>query len=251
MLCTRSKTTAFERALIEIQLAPFNKRILLERYNGLLLDMSRQTFRISIFFHSARCVITVGSLIVPALLSIQYTNGVQQNMAIYWTTWVLSLLVTVCNGLITLLKVDKHYYHLHTVREHLISDGWQYLGLTGKYSGFHTPGEVATHMNQFIFFCHSIEKIRMQQVQEEYYKVPDTNTQNSQRITQTPASDIPPQNGMAKNPFIPPTPLQGDLSKIPEAIKIAMEQLSQTQVDGEGTEDKKDKKDGEAESVPV
>jgi hypothetical protein len=251
MLCTKSKTTAFERALLEIQLTPFNKRILLERYNGLLLDMSRQTFRISIFFHSARCVITVGSLIVPALLSIQYTNGVNQNMAIYWTTWVLSLLVTVCNGLITLLKVDKHYYHLHTVREHLISDGWQFLGLTGKYSGFHTPTQTATHQNQFIFFCHSIEKIRMQQVQEEYYKVPDTNTQNSQRTAQAPASDIPPQNSIAKNPLIPPTPLQGDLSKIPEAIKIALEQLSQTQVDGEGTEDKKDKKDGEAESMPV
>jgi len=251
MLCNRGKTTPFERALTDITLSPLYKRILMERYNGLLLDMSRQTFRISIFFHSARCVITVGSLIVPALLSIQYTNGVQQNMAIYWTTWVLSLLVTVCNGLITLLKVDKHYYHLHTVREHLISDGWQYLGLTGKYSGFHTPGQAVTHANQFIYFCHSIEKIRMQQVQEEYYKVPDTNNQGQrQPQTQVPASEVPGQNSLAINPLMPPTPLQGELTRIPENIKIALEQLSQTQV-VDGQADKKDKKDGEAESMPV
>jgi hypothetical protein len=225
----------------------------MERYNGLLLDMSRQTFRISIFFHSARCVITVGSLIVPALLSIQYTNGVQQNMAIYWTTWVLSLLVTVCNGLITLLKVDKHYYHLHTVREHLISDGWQFLGLTGKYSGFHTPGQIATHANQFIYFCHSIEKIRMQQVQEEYYKVPDTNNQGQgqrQIQGQGQVTEVPAHNSLAINPLLPPTPLQGELAAIPENIKLALEQLSSTQV-GDGQANEKNKKDGGAESMPV
>ena len=251
MLCTRSKTTPFQRALDEIKdLTEFNKLILIERYNGLLLDMSRQTFRISIFFHSARCVITIGSLIVPALLSIQYTNGVNANMAIYWTTWVLSLLVTVCNGLITLLKVDKHYYHLHTVREHLISDGWQFLSLTGKYSGFHTPGQEATHTNQFVYFCHSIEKIRMQQIQEEYYKVPDANTQNNQR---NPAanSEIPTTSGIPTNTLVPPTPLQGELAKIPESIKIAMEQLSRTQIDGAQPENKEGKKDGEAESMSV
>lgn len=212
--------------------------------------MSRQTFRISIFFHSARCVITIGSLIVPALLSIQYTNGVNANMAIYWTTWVISLLVTVCNGLITLLKVDKHYYHLHTVREHLISDGWQFLSLTGKYSGFHTPGETATHTNQFVYFCHSIEKIRMQQIQEEYYKVPDTNTQNNQRNTAA-TTEVPTTTGIAINPLVPPTPLQGDLARIPETIKIALEQLSRTQIDGAPAENKEDKKDGTAESMPV
>jgi hypothetical protein len=223
----------------------------MERYNGLLLDMSRQTFRISIFFHSARCVITVGSLIVPALLSIQYTNGVNQNMAIYWTTWVLSLLVTVCNGLITLLKVDKHYYHLHTVREHLISDGWQFLGLTGKYSGFHTPGEIATHQNQFIYFCHSIEKIRMQQVQEEYYKVPDAN-QNSQKPVQVQIQGDAPPNSSSANSLVPPTPLQGELARIPEGVKLALQELSRVQV-GDGQEEAnkgtnpQGKKDGEAE----
>lgn len=121
------KTTPFERALADITISPLHKRILMERYNGLLLSMDVRVFRIALFFHASRGIVTVGSLIVPALLSIQYTNGTNTNLGIYWTTWVLSLMVTVCNGMMTLLKLDKIYYHLHTVREQLISDGWQYV----------------------------------------------------------------------------------------------------------------------------
>jgi len=220
------KTTAFERALTDIHISPLNKRILLERYNTLVVSLEAQTFRIAVFFHSSRCIITVGSLVVPALLSIQYTNGVSPDMVIYWATWVISLLVTICNGLLTLLKVDKHYYHLHTVREQLISDGWQYLELTGKYSGFHTPTTHATHENQFIFFCHSVEKIRMRQIEEEYYKITQSNAQDGSKVPV----------GQSKHPLLPPTPLQGDLENIPSEIKLAMEQLSQAPIgDGGGT----------------
>ena len=233
MACAQ-KTTPFQRALEDIDISPFNKRILLERYNTLLIDMNRHTFRIAIFFHTSRCIVTVGSLIVPALLSIQYTNGITENIGIYWTTWVLSLLVTVCNGLITLLKVDKHYYHLHTVREQLITDGWQYLELTGKYSGVHTPNHHATHENQFIFFCHSVEKIRMQQIQEEYYKVSEDEKNKA----------LQAKNPGAAAPSLPPTPQQGELANISPAIKDIMQQLSQTTV-GDAEMGKADEKNAE------
>jgi len=245
------KTTPFERALADITISPLHKRILMERYNGLLLSMDMRVFRIALFFHASRGIVTVGSLIVPALLSIQYTNGTNTNLGIYWTTWVLSLMVTVCNGMMTLLKLDKIYYHLHTVREQLISDGWQYLELTGKYSGFHTPHHHPTHENQFIFFCHSVEKIRMQQIQEEYVRVTDTNHQGQSQIKET--SKAPNVVNL-----LPPTPQQGELAQIPESIKIAMEQLSQAPLeDGQGATDKdKDKnektgKDGATESMPM
>jgi hypothetical protein len=123
-------------------------------------------------------------------------------------------MVTISNGMMTLFKIDKHYFHLHTVREQLISDGWQYLELTGKYSGFHTPNIQATHLNQFVFFCHSIEKIRMKQIQEEYYKVQDNHQQ---------------QGGASNQPttlLLPPTPSEDDLGKIPPGLKNALEQLS-------------------------
>jgi hypothetical protein len=224
------KTTAFERALTDITLSALHKRILMERYNTLLLSMESRAFRISIFFHASRAIVTVGSLIVPALLSIQYTNSGSANLGIYWTTWVFSLLVTVCNGMMTLLKLDKTYYHLHTVHEQLISDGWQYLELTGKYSGFHTPHHHATHENQFIFFCHSVEKIRMQQIQEEYVRVTETSQQGTQQTKDIAKGTTAPPPSM-----LPPTPQQGELTQIPESIKIVMEELSKAPI-GDGQE---------------
>jgi hypothetical protein len=228
MECYRKpKTTPFERALATIELSDLNKQILLERYNALLIKLNEQSFQLSVSFHSSRCIITVGSLIVPALLSIQYTNATGTNVGIYWTTWVISLLVTICNGLSTLLKIDKQYYHIHTVREQLISDGWQYLELTGKYSGFHTPTQHVTHENQFIYFCHSVEKIRMKQVQEDYYKV--NETPQNQGVSGKSETRIVPAN------LIPPTPLQGELALIPPEIKRAMDEISNTIIVDEET----------------
>ena len=224
-----ARVTPFSSILDDIPLEPLKKRILLKRYNNLVLDLEEQTFRISICFHTSRTIITVGSLIVPALLSIQYTNSSGSNLTIYWTTWVVSLLVTICNGLSTLLKLDKNYYHLHTVREQLISDGWQYAELTGKYSGFHTPHRTATHENQFVFFSHSIEKIRMQQIQEEYFKVADPHGNTHGQNT-----NAQPAKGIEKSLMLPPTPQQGELENIPLEMQQAMGQLSQTTiVDGE------------------
>jgi hypothetical protein len=216
-----AKVTPFSTILDDIPLEPLKKKILVERYSRLVLELEQQTFRISVCFHTSRTIITVGSLIVPALLSIQYTNSGGSNLSIYWTTWVISLLVTICNGLSTLLKLDKNYYHLHTVREQLISDGWQYAELTGKYSGIRTPHHAPTHENQFVFFSHSIEKIRMQQVQEEYYKVADTHASQG-----TPAVD--PNKVVNPSNLLPPTPQQGELENLAPEMKVAMEQLSQT-----------------------
>lgn len=232
--CVSVRQTPFEHILQNISLEPLKKQIVLERYNRLVVNLQQQTFRISLCFHTSRTIITVGSLIVPALLSIQYTNSNGSNLSIYWTTWVISLLVTVCNGLSTLLKLDKNYYHLHTVREQLISDGWQYVELTGKYSGFRTPHTPPTHENQFILFSHSIEKIRMQQVQEEYYKVADPQPYSSHTIDPTKAIVAPN--------LLPPTPQIGELDSIPPEMKNALAQLSQTTIvdDKEGVLQKKE-----------
>jgi len=207
--------TPFEEALQLVELEPLQKTIIKQRYLPLLRGLRIQTMRLAVFFHLSRYIITVGSLIVPALLSIQNTGSLTLDQRVYWATWVISLMVTISNGLMTLFKMDKHYFHLHTVREQLISDGWQYLELTGKYSGFHTPGIRASHSNQFVFFCHSIEKIRMKQIQEEYYKVQDNHGQPGAASNQSMAL------------LLPPTPSEEDLGKIPPSLKTALQELSQ------------------------
>ena len=192
--------TPFENALSKITLSEPKRIVLTERYVNLLKHLKARSTRVSAIFHFSRTIVTVGSLIVPALLSIQYNQSASEiQFTIYWSTWVISLCVTTCNGLMTLFKIDKKYFSIFTVYEHLVSEGWQYIQLSGKYSGFYTPTSQPTHENQFIYFCNSVEKIRMRQVEEEYYKVNETPT------------TTPPKKEQAApiiDSLIPPTPFK-------------------------------------------
>jgi len=161
-------------------------------------------------FHTFRTVITVGSLLVPALLSVQYSSKQDSQpgqtastyqIEIYWITWVVSLLVTMSNGVQALLKVDKKYFYLHTTYEQLISEGWQYLQLTGRYAG-QLNNTRPSYRNQFILFAHFIEKIKMRQVEEEYYKALESHHSGTTAATaqvagrqddSAPAVSTPPE----------------------------------------------------------
>lgn len=158
-------------------LSRFQKITLINRYITITEEFQARSIAYSWLFTVGRFIVTVGSLIVPALLSIQYTTGTNGpqgiELEIYWTTWVLSLLVTTFNGILTLFKIDKKYYFLNTVLEQLQSEMWQYIHLTGRYSGKYIGSQQATHENQFVFFCNNMEKIKLKQVEEEYFKLID------------------------------------------------------------------------------
>ena len=163
------------------------KLIIKHRFTSLLEEYGDRSWRYSVCFHSLRMTITIGSLIVPAILSVQFTSS-DSGQNIYWVVWFLSLLVTISNAMMTLLKIDKKYYILNTVFHHIVSEGWLYIELSGKYSGFKTPGESPTHKNQFVYFCHSLEKIRMKQVEDEYFKISETSNHSQN----TPHELVPP-----------------------------------------------------------
>ena len=153
-------------------LSKFQIETLKNRYITLTEDFSGRATFFAIIFHGGRTIVTIGSLIVPALLSIQNTNNISPSEAMdfYWATWIISLLVTMCNAILTLFKIDKKYYFLHSVLEHLQSEMWQYIYLTGKYEE-HTI--TSTHQNQYIHFCTVMEKLKIKQIHEEYYMVSD------------------------------------------------------------------------------
>lgn len=205
------KKHSFITALEDANIVPENRTIIRERYVNVLKNFEQRCFHLALFFHSARFIVTVGSLIVPALLSIQYVDtGPTSNITdpetfayrIYWSTWVISLFVSICNGVLSVFKIEKKYYFLHTTLEQLKSEGWQYLQLSGHYSGFHTPNVAPTHANQFVFFCHYVEKIKMKQVEEEYYKL----LENHSADTSAPKQSI--SDATKKDTILPITPLK-------------------------------------------
>lgn len=143
------------------------------RYIPLYKEYQLRCTFYAIMFHLMRSVVTVGSITVPALLSLQTSSS---STGTNWLVWAISLAVTISNGILTLFKVDKKYYFIHTTKSLLESEGWQYIALTGKYS--HINDETIkqnSHAHQFAQFSFAIEKIKMRQVEEEYYKSQETS----------------------------------------------------------------------------
>ena len=180
MSCLRRKLPPFSKIIDKLDLNEVQKETLKQRYVKLVILTNRRATALSVVYYVSHVIVTVGSLLVPALLSSQY---ITTDVSVYWSTWTLSLLVTAFNALLTFFKIDKKYFFLNTNTEHLISEGWQYAQLSGKYSGFHTKDKTPTHENQFIFFCHKVEKIRMKEIEDEFKRPPEFNQPSTEQKT--------------------------------------------------------------------
>jgi len=219
--CRESEEERYEAVLESAIVDEHFKNSIRRRYICMLREYQVRAFRYSLLYHVGHLIITVGSLVVPALLSVQYTDSVQQYQTqIYWLTWTLSLFVSMFNGVIVLFKVDKKYHSLHTTLERLRSEGWQYLELTGRYTGnlLHN-GEEPTHKNQYRFFCHYVEKIKLSQIEEEYYKYEDPNNP----LTHAPSG----QKAGAKDTSIALPSINEDITALnpPKSVKEVMQGL--------------------------
>jgi len=200
-MCRRTKLKNFNILVATSELSEYRKELLKFRYLKILRDFQNRCRWYSWIFHNCRIIVSIGSLLVPALMSIQYSKDslfssiLSFEIPIYWTTWGISLMVTIANGIYTLFKIDKRYYFLHSVYEKLQSEGYQYLSLTGKYSGrLNRTKRAPNHENQFIYFCHNIEKIKLSQVYEEFFKLSETSVSPQQHIeNKTPGQNSTPQ----------------------------------------------------------
>lgn len=164
----------YRQVLGTISLSAEKRQLFEERYLRLLESSFKRCRKMALIYNSNRITITIGSILVPAILSIQrtdYLSNSEAAQALFWITWTVSLLVTVANGLLTMFKFDRKYYLFHAAFEQLKTEGWQYLALTGNYRG--DTSLAATHELQFNHFAHIVERIRMRQTEEEYVKLQD------------------------------------------------------------------------------
>jgi hypothetical protein len=239
LCCTLYKDRSnFQNVLQSLELTNVQKEILKIRYLAILENFKRRSRNYSAFFFLGHTIITVGSLFVPALLSIQNSDksillsGENFNVHVYWTTFVISLLVTIFNGLLTLFKVDKKYYFLNTTLERLRSEGWQYFSLTGRYSGHLINHQMPTHSNQFVYFTHYIEKIKMKQVEEEYFKA-DEKSPHVPTLTGNSTATGRTQTTVTSElyPLSPDQSIESMMrsNNIPDPVKHAMNSLVKSQ----------------------
>ena len=227
--CKRNKTpeqTLFD-AFAMLDIESHKKTVLQDRYLKVLENFHSRSRSLSYYYYITRVIVTVGSILVPAFLSIQSTSPY-----IYWNTWIISIAVTICNGFMTLFKLDKKYYFINTTLELLHSEGWQYVGLSGRYAT--KEGQMTTtHENQFIIFFKMAEKIKLRQVEEEYWKFTDTSAVGSASHGQllSPASPATQQGELASLSTDKKTLIEGwleDMKKSSKHPKIGLQPRSDT-----------------------
>ena len=207
-ICLSNNSQRFIILIQELDsLSDFQRACLIARFISITEEFKKRMIIYGLLFHIGRFIVTGGSLIVPALLSIQTPSGTSVPM--FWTTWSLSLLVTLSNAILTLFKVEKRYYYINTCIGQLYSEFWQYIELTGKYNGKHSGNKlkpsdgVATHQNQYGLICRSIEKIKLKQIEDEFFKVNQDSIHTDPKHPENGNSSDSSQGGQSKDLNIP------------------------------------------------
>jgi hypothetical protein len=165
--CTNVTHNRIGNMIDELELLEYQKTLLKNRFLDQVVLYDKKARTAEFFYILFSVFITIGSIILPALLSIQqmdYSDNDETDekiqITIYWITWTISIMITICNGLIQLLGLNKQYLSFIRTREKMLSEGWYYFQLTGDY-------KESTHKISFSEFCEEIEKIKENQVDKE------------------------------------------------------------------------------------
>ena len=157
------------------------KQILRKRYVNEVIKYNSLYNRYAFWYNSIRFLVTVGSMIVSALLPVQhmgsqagFENEKEFANQVYWFTWLLSLCVSIFNAIMQLFSLDQKYLMAHFTCEELVSEGWHYFTLSGKYIE-------GTHETEFSNFSDAIEDIKLKQLIKEHEI--DTSTSGKKNHT--------------------------------------------------------------------
>ena len=139
------------------------------RYLRLVKNLEQSTKRSGFFYYLFSTIITVVSILVPSLITIQ-DKTVQQDPTdeerekhrntIYWIVWTLSIIVTLSNAFIKLLRLDQTYISRNLRLNQLRSEGVLYLNSINEYE--------CGDNEKFRKFIKNVEKIKNSQMQQEF-----------------------------------------------------------------------------------
>ena len=144
-----------------------NKEIIKSRFVEEVNYYEKKRDKTKKYYNIFRFIVTTGSILLPAILSIGQMdpNKLPKNFdqVTYWSSWSISLLVTISNGFLQLFSLDKNYFNYSIVVEQLKTEGWQYFGLSGKYEDHETHDK-----ESYKEFCKAVENIKRKQVENEF-----------------------------------------------------------------------------------
>lgn len=185
--CDCNLKNQFQNLINDLEISDTRKKIIESRYLRQLVTYETKSRVAEFFYLFLSIFVTIATIVLPALLSIQevsYSDDPEVDKdfktKIYWSTWVISLLVTISNGLVQFLNLHTQYITFSQTREKLLSIGWAYFELAKPFRG-------GTHNSMFLDFMEAIDIIIKQQINQEMQFI----TENSEDKEKNRKPSIP------------------------------------------------------------
>jgi len=163
-----------------IKLSKYRRNILKKRYTKLVIYYENYAADINKKYNVCRLIISVGSMILPTLQTIQNNESVAAYKdEIFWAAIGTSLSVMISNNLISMFSLDRKYIMYAVTAEKLKSIGWKYFELSDMFS-------TKTHIENWVLFWNEVEKIKKLQVIAEFTDNDDKSHEPSPAGVQSP-----------------------------------------------------------------
>lgn len=145
-----------------IKLSRYRRNILKKRYTKLVIYYENYAAEVNRKYNTCRLIISVGSMILPTLQTIQNNETViAYKDEIFWAAIGTSLGVMISNNLISMFSLDRKYIMYAVTAEKLKAIGWKYFELSDMFS-------TKTHIENWVLFWNEVEKIKRLQVIAEF-----------------------------------------------------------------------------------
>lgn len=139
------------------------KQAIKTRIISVVMRLRYRLWRLSASYSCLRTTTTVGSLLVPSILTLQSPNQQVSNpetsIHAYWIIWSIGLVVSISNAFVSLFRVDKNYYTVGNLLEKIESESWLYLTQSGPYNTINDEeAQRELHVSHKLHFRKFMEK---------------------------------------------------------------------------------------------
>jgi len=122
----------------ETDLTNIQKNAIKTRIISVVMRLRARLRWLSVAYTCLRTTTTVGSLLVPSILTLQSptqpVTSPSDGFSAYWAIWSIGLVVSVSNAFVSLFRVDKNYYTIGNLLEKIESESWLFLTQSGPYN---------------------------------------------------------------------------------------------------------------------
>jgi len=149
----------FNKIFEMLKLGELQTHFLRSRWLDQVLWMESKAAKARNRYYALKICTIIGSVMLPALVTLNNTENSQIRKYVYWSTFSLSLLVSTTASIEGFFLYGDQWRNYRRSVESLKSIGWQYFQLSGSYTSYQT------HTEAFNTFAAQVEEVIQRDVE--------------------------------------------------------------------------------------